>query len=284
MRRPRAHHAGRAPPAHPQIFPHFLDNVDVICCSGTATLPVFLLLLGYDIASVVEITARSIRRIFSDVSHTGGVLSYKFSSKLIQVLTAKFFGKKTLADLPRGVAVPVVCLDMTAGGERTLAPLLYSNLPVTSDNPAVRNADTQIATIVRKSFSMPGYFQAYESCVDGSVLFTQPFAAAKMLFDIHDCVLLSIGGGKYKQYFKAERFETAGYMGWARDVSGLFRVASERLADEYLQVLFGPYAFRFNPERPSRVDLDDAEKIDLLREMALEQGLSPMQEWIGQFW
>ncbi|EKE42947.1 hypothetical protein ENUP19_0121G0171 [Entamoeba nuttalli] len=270
-------------------FPHFLDNVDMICSVGASTLPILMTLVGYDIDTVIKIYEKTMVKVFSSTSHKGGVLSYKYSSKFIKILANKIFQDKKLCDLKREVVVPVIKIDSGINDpNRRMIPVLLNNIVLQKtntdlDDNMINNEDL-LSDVVLRSFATPGLFTCHQSFVDGSFLINQPFAVAKAFFDPKESVVLSLSGGTYKSYFDAEKYTGAGYVQWATCVTDLFKTAGIALADEFAKVLFGPRAHRLDPKLPCQIDDDSFKDIELLKTIAAKVDLSATEEWILQNW
>ncbi|ELP93351.1 ankyrin repeat-containing protein, putative [Entamoeba invadens IP1] len=270
-------------------FPHFLDNVDMICSVGTSTLPVLMSLVGFDIDSMITITEKTMIKVFSTTSHKGGVLSYKYSSKFVRILSSKIFQDKKLKDLKREVVIPVIKIDSGVDDpNRRMIPVLMNNIVFEKTNTdvddSVINADDLLSDVVMRSFATPGFFTCHQSYVDGSFLINQPFAAAKAFYDPKESVVLSLSGGTFKTYFDSEKFMGAGYVQWATCVTELFRTAGIALADEFAKVMFGERAWRIDPKLPCEIDDDSFKDIELLKTVATKVDLTQTEEWILQNW
>jgi patatin-like phospholipase/acyl hydrolase len=181
-----------------------------------------------------------------------GACAY-FSQYDLEAALTEIFGDLTMADLPRKVLVPAICLSDEHTGR--WAPSLIHNL----DD---RFHSLTLVEVALRAAAMPILFPIHSEHIDAALLNNNPAmsAVAQALEGnasvLSDMRVLSIGAGENTLQLK-ETDPDLGYAAWLMDpklplalIQTIIETNSQLTDYQCRQILTGKHYFRLNPELP----------------------------------
>jgi uncharacterized protein len=250
--------------------PGFLAQVDLFAGTSTGGIIALGLAFGLTPTQLVDLYWSKGKMIFDDswlddIKDLGGISGAEYNNRKLARVAEEFFGTTRLRDLKRRVLVPSFDLDdeQAKGPVRRWKPKFFHNFP----GPDSDGAESVVDVALRTS-AAPTYFPSYQGYVDGGVVANNPsMAALAQAIDedtgaqpLKSLRLLSLGTGVSEQFIKGQSLDW-GYAQWVKPLVELMIDGVMGVAHFQCTRLLGGRYHRLDPLLPTRIPLDDTEKL-----------------------
>lgn len=228
----------------------WLDSTDLFAGTSTGGILALGLANGKSPKEICNLYKNQGKKIFKDslwdnIRDLGKIGGADYSNDNLKAELAKFFGKKTLGDLKRKVAIPTFDLDnQAAPHERTWKPKIFHNF-----KGADSDADTLVANVALYTSSAPTYFPSADGFIDGGVFANNPSIVglaqaisgknqADEKAQLDEVVMLSIGTGVSLVYIEGQDLDW-GYAQWAKPLINVLMDGVAGISDYQARQLLG---------------------------------------------
>jgi patatin-like phospholipase/acyl hydrolase len=273
--------------AHP-----FLSAVDLFAGTSTGGLLALGLAAGFSPVELRDLYDLRAPEVFEDsflddLIDLGSLIGADYGITNLKDALTEYFGDMTLGDLPRRVLISTFDLDneATEPDQRRWKPKFFHNFP-----GADSDGNQKVVDIAIRTAAAPTYFPIYQGYIDGGVVANNPSVSALAQAlnqdtggqQLDQVALLSLGTGTNPQFIE-EQDGDWGLAQWARHLVGLVLDGGVDLGVYQCRQILGDQYQRVNPTLPVAIDLDEYEKMGLLKEIAEAEDLSQAIEWLVQY-
>lgn len=271
-----------------RAVPDYIEKFDMF--AGTSTGGLIALGLAYGITPqhLVGIYANHGKRIFKKpffrtLGSFFGLRSAKYNYDYLKSVLDRMFSDKVLGDIKKKVLIST--FDLASEKEpRTWKPKFWHNFGTDAENP---DRLMPIADVALATSAAPTYFASYKGLIDGGTFCPNPSMAAvakacKEGCRIEDIKLLSMGTGTVHEFIKGNRLNW-GIFQWLPYLINIMLDGSNSYADYMCKhILPTPNYHRLAPVLPDKIDMDDADRMGDLLQIAGDIDLSPTTAWIEE--
>jgi patatin-like phospholipase/acyl hydrolase len=266
----------------------FLDGVQLFAGTSTGGLLALGLARGLSPTDLVELYRQWGSVIFSDrdaLDRLAGPADelwradYDNQQGLRSALLPHFEGLR-LRDLGHRVLIPTfdLCASLPSG-QRQWKPKFLHNYDTPGNDGAVSVLDAALRTT-----AAPTYFPSYQGAIDGGVVVNNPSmcAVAKALkagVPLEEIHVLSLGTGFSPRKIEGQRLDW-GSSQWSTRIIQLMLEGMPGVADYQCAQVLGPRYLRLDVTLEEPIDLDDAERVADLIEIAEATSLAEAIAWL----
>ncbi|ELP86134.1 hypothetical protein EIN_327910 [Entamoeba invadens IP1] len=265
-------------------YPTLLDSVNLYCGVSAASFTATYFAMGYHPKDVAKLMSVMFKHVFEKKSR--GFMEALYSNKfLIEAATASF-GELKLSDLKRHVLVNAFQFDTGENDpNRCCKACFFNNF--------IPGYDCKIADACLRSSAAVGYFPPYNGFADGGIFENNPITCAFPLIfgerglgmDVKNTVCLSISSGRAPNNFiDSKKYTDVGMVQLLPLCVDGFLWSRKSMADEVGKGFLGEKYMRFDPVLPEQYDLDCADHIDRLIELANNIDISEVEDWVLKYW
>ena len=264
---------------------------DLIAGTSTGGIIAGLLSIGTTAAEILRMYESDIPAIFSAKMQTNTLSTLwksKYSSQVLIQKAEKYFTDPS-------TQIPLTFADVQTD-------LLITSVDLTTAKPRFHKSDymarnrsrldEKLSSAILGSTAAPTYFQAVsskyaKSLIDGGIAANNPSLVAlidalqfersskrgnQKPISITDTLLLSIGTGQIGEVpYNVNKLSNGGKLDWAKPISDILMESQSQLAAYQTHFLYqlhnAPY-LRINPQLMTKMQLDDATSIALLKSIA----------------
>lgn len=257
------------------------QRFDFIAGTSTGGIIALALALGKTAKYIEELYYKFIPEIFGKKRNfLLAINSPKYKSSMLELMVAEVFGDYSLEDVKTHVLITSVILD-------NAQPRFYKS------KYFARNAERlpeKLKDIAMATSAAPTYFQAKadmkssNNLIDGGICANNPSLSAvidALNFEeknslktirpknIDDIILVSVGTGERGEMpYDSKKLTNGGWYTWARPVIEVLMESQSQMAHFQTKSLLKDRYLRINPKLPFKMELDDIEKIDNLKNLA----------------
>jgi patatin-like phospholipase/acyl hydrolase len=274
----------------------WLDNTDLFAGTSTGGILALGLAYGKKPDEICDLYLEKGRKIFDDsiwdnIRDLGKTIGADYSNSNLKAELKRIFGKNTLGQLEKKVAIPTFDLDNEDKNKRTWKPKIFHNYKGgDSDNAAL------IADVALYTSSAPTYFPSADGYIDGGVYANNPSVVAiaqaiskrnapseKAVLD--EIVLLSIGTGVSLNYIKGKTLNW-GYIQWIKPLLNLLMDGVAGISDYQSAQLLGNRYHRLQVvfDQKETIPMDGVGKISRMDTIGSSHKLDTTIQWIKNVW
>lgn len=280
---------------------NFLKSADLLVGTSTGGIITLGLAAGKTPKEMAELYLDKGAAIFDDsvwddIRDIGKLIGADYSSKPLRKELDKLFGKLTLGDLNKKVAVTAFDLDNESNNpaERSWKPKIFHNYSGAGTDRKQLVADVALYTSMA-----PTYFPSADGYVDGGVFANNPslvglaqaISESNQVKDrakIDEIVLLSVGTGLSLNYIKGNTLDW-GKAQWVMPLINIMFDGVAGIADYQARQILGNRYHRLNIafEGDKTIALDDVKKLPLLDEIGRTHANNEIAEtarWLKGNW
>lgn len=276
----------------------WLDSVDLFAGTSTGGILALGLADGRPPEEIVSLYKDRGKKIFKDdlwddFRDLGRTVGAEYSHKGLEKELKNIFENKTLADLPKRVAIPTFDLDNKSPipEKRSWKPKIFHNFTGDDSDGVERAADVALYTSLA-----PTFFPSVDGYIDGGVFANNPsiVAISQVIShkntpleraDLNEIVLLSVGTGVSLKYINGKKLDW-GYAQWAKPLLNILMDGVAGVSDYQAQQLLGDRYRRlqiiFKPNES--IPLDAVDKVEEMDDIASNFELSGVVDWIKSKW
>ncbi|KAL7715023.1 phospholipase A2 [Entamoeba marina] len=258
-------------------FPMLLEDVNLFCGVSASSFICADLALGYSPKDIKHIVL---------IKKSRGLTSAIYSNKYIINISNITFGDKMLSDIPKHILINSFLFDTGENdANRSTKACLFNNF--------IPGCDCKISDACLRSAAAPGYFPPYQGYADGGIYENNPVTCAfPFLFgekgigiDVSNTVCLSISSGKPPiNYIDIEKYTDVGVVQLLPIAVDGFLWSRKNMSVETGIAFLGERYKRFDPVLSDKLDLDCADHIDRVVEVAEQLDLTDIEEWVVRHW
>lgn len=276
-----------------QAHPGFLDQIDLFAGTSTGGLLALGLASGKTPGEARQLYEALGPVVFADtllddVRDLGSLIGADYSIEPLKAAMEAQYGALTLGALPKKVLVSAFDLDFQPGDAarpRAWKAKFFHNFPGPDSDGSQSVVDVAIYTS-----AAPTYFPIYHGFIDGGVVASNPSvcALAQALHpttggqQLVDVVLLSMGTGSNPRYLEVSEGDW-GLTQWAPHLVNLMLEGSAGLAEYQCRQILDERFLRLNPRLPYAIDMDQADQIPQMIEIASQFDLSEAFDWLERY-
>ena len=296
--------------------PGFLEQIDLFAGTSTGSIIALALAAGKSPGEVRSLYESEGKNIFHDslidnIRDLGFALGAKFGNKNLKRILTSYFGDMKLEEVNKRVLVASFDLDHPPTGPdkpRMWKAKFFHNFPGEGSDGCLSVIDVAL-----RSSAAPFYFPSYQGYVDGFVVANNPSMCAlaqvikppcaengnntdfkdegTAVANLQDIILLSLGTGLNPRYIADDEADW-GWIKWMIQLSPkrqwyalplvfMMWEGSIELANFQCRQFLGDRFHRLDPILPGLIDIDDVKRMNLLKQVAVEEDLSETVEWLN---
>ena len=271
--------------------PGFVAGIDLFAGTSVGALLAAGLAAGFSPAQCREMYGILCPRLFTSslwnrVRRLGNALGARYSGEFFKQILVDAFGDMRLGDLSKKVLIATFHLDgqpFQSGQIRCWRPKFFNNFQEVDKHE-------RIVDVVLRSCAAPTYFSSYQGYLDGGVVTNNPsMSALAQTLDrttggqtLENVALLSLGTGRFPKYLEPADVNW-GWLRWAQPLLQVLLEGNVGVAHYQCGRLLGERYHRLDPLLPAQVELDDHQRIPMLKQIAAETDLTPTLEWLGKY-
>jgi patatin-like phospholipase/acyl hydrolase len=210
----------------------------------------------------------------------------QYSNHTLKQALVDQFGNKRLGDLSNKVLISSFDLDNDPDNPlvlRTWKPKFFHNYPGPDSD-----TNEKIVNVAMRTTAAPTYFPVYQGYIDGGLVAGSPSvcALAQALHPgtggqiLADVALLSLGTGRTPHFLTMQDADW-GLLPWAAPlIDIILEENNSGVADYQCRQIVGDRYHRLNPTLPERIDLNEVDKIPIIKEVAAKVDLTSTLAWL----
>jgi len=279
-----------------QMFPNFLDEIDLIAGTSAGSIVAGTIAAGLTPEETTQLWLKTAGKIFTEgfIHRMTDIKHAAYSNDELRAMLLQTFGEKTLKDLPIKVLIPSFKLDpdfVMMGSSNTPPktkrwhPEFFHNLHHSN------NSHNSVVDVILRSAAAPTYFPAYQGFVDGGTFANNPALAAVTAVcasgvELSEISVLSISTGNNPRSISQDQLGTGdwGLYEWGPHIIDLLLDSTTQSIDWQCRSLLGDRYLRLDPILERDYSLDDATALDELMTLAKGMDISIAHKWIIDQW
>ncbi|EAL63129.1 patatin family protein [Dictyostelium discoideum AX4] len=294
-----------------QVYPNFLDNIDLITGASAGGILSLCLATGKSVDEASDFFSNIVPQIFRkswmhEISSLDSAIAPAYTNLKLKEVMETQFGDLKLKDLPKKVLIPSFQLDNQSGSgptdpTNTVSPPNGNGSctpPKTATNNNDEKTDEELFTgdhlvvdVALRTSAAPTYFPIYQGFVDGGVYANNPSlcavtSAISSGIKLTEICVLSLSTGRDGKYVSPDQYGEGnwGLAQWAPTLIDMLLDSNVEISDFQCAQLLAEKYHRVDPLLTKNIDLDQPKFIPLLEEIANAVDLTDTFNWIQEFW